>query len=64
MSSMVGSSIGNRRIQQFEEALEKGEFLFMIDVPRDRLEEIQALVKKHQPDVECGGIEPEIPAFP
>jgi hypothetical protein len=64
MSSMVGSSIGNRRIQQFEEALEKGEFLFMIDLPKDRLEEIQALVKKHQPDVECGGIEPEIPAFP
>lgn len=64
MSSMVGSSIGNRRIQQFEEAIEKGKFLFMIDVPRDRVEEIEALIKKHHPDAECGGIEPEIPAFP
>jgi len=64
MSSMAGSSIGNRRIQQFQEAMEKGEFLFMIDVPRDRVEEIEALVKTHHPDAECGGTEPEIPAFP
>jgi hypothetical protein len=64
ISSMVGSSIGNRRIQQFEEAIEKGEFLFMIDVPKDRVEEIEALIKKHHPDAECGGTEPRIPAFP
>jgi len=64
MSSMAGSSIGNRRIQQFEEAMEKGEFLMMIDVPRERVEEIEALVKKHHPDAECGGTEPRIPAFP
>lgn len=36
----------------------------MIDVPKDRVEEIEALIKKHHPDAECGGIEPEIPAFP
>ena len=64
VSSMVGSSIGNRRIQQFEEAIEKGEFLFMIDVPKNRVEEIEALIKKHYPDAECGGTEPRIPAFP
>jgi len=64
MSSMVGSSIGNRRIEQFDEAMEKGEFLIMIDVPKDRVEEIEALVQEHHPDAECGGTEPRIPAFP
>jgi len=64
MSSLVGSGIGNRRTQQFEEAIEKGEFLFMIDVPKDQVEKIEALIKKHHPEVECGGTEPEIPAFP
>jgi hypothetical protein len=64
MSSMVGSSIGNRRIQQFEEAIEKGEFLFMVDVPKGRVDEIRALIKTHYPDAECGGTEPAIPAFP
>lgn len=64
MSSMVGSSIGNRRIKQFEEAMEKGEFLIMVDVPKNRVEEIEQIVKKHHPEAECSGIEPHIPAFP
>lgn len=64
VSSMVGISVGNRRTRQFEEAMEKGEFLFMIDVPKDRVEEIEALIKMHHPDAECGGTEPEIPPFP
>ncbi|WP_077730154.1 DUF1269 domain-containing protein [Methylocaldum sp. 14B] len=58
MSSMVGSSIGNRRIEQFQEAMEKGEFLLMIDVPRDRVEEIEAIIKKHHPEAECEGTDP------
>ncbi|WP_347257572.1 DUF1269 domain-containing protein [Methylocaldum sp.] len=58
MSSMVGSSIGNRRIDQFQEAMEKGEFLLMIDVPRDRVEEIEAIIKKHHPEAECEGTDP------
>ncbi|MGA7181096.1 MAG: DUF1269 domain-containing protein [Thiobacillaceae bacterium] len=64
ISSMLGSSVGNRRLKQFEEAMEKGQFLFMIDVPKHRVEEIEALVKSHHPDAECGGTEPSIPAFP
>lgn len=62
MSSMAGSSSG--RIKQFEEALEKGEFLFMSDVPRQRVEEIEGLIKRHHSDAECGGTEREVPAFP
>jgi hypothetical protein len=64
MSSLAGSSIGNRRIQQFEEAMENGEFLFMVDVPMEKVEAIEALIRKHHPEAECGGTEPEIPAFP
>ena len=52
-SSMIGSSIGNRRIEQFQEAIERGEFLLMVDVPRDRVEEIEAIIKKHHPEAEC-----------
>ena len=64
MSSMIGSSAGNRRIKQFDEAVDKGGFLFMIDVPKQRVEEIEAMIKKHHPNVECGGTEPSIPVFP
>jgi hypothetical protein len=58
MSSMVGSSIGNRRIEQFQEAMERGEFLLMVDVPRDRVEEIETIIKKHHPEAECEGTDP------
>jgi len=64
MSSMIGSSANNRRIQQFEEALDKGEYLFIIDVPKERLDEVQTLVKNQHPEVEFGGIEPKTPVFP
>lgn len=58
MSSMVGSSIGNRWIEKFQPAVERGEFLVMIDVHRDRVEEIETIIKKHHPEAECEGIDP------
>jgi len=64
MSSMIGSSIGNRQIQQFSEAIENGEFLMMIDTPKQRVEEIEEIVKRNHPEAMCEGTEPTIPAFP
>lgn len=64
ISSMVGSSCSNRCIRQFQAAIENGELLTMIDVPRDQVEKIEAVVLKHYPAAECKGLEPTIPAFP
>lgn len=64
MSSMIGLNIGDRRIRQFQEAIEKGEFLMMVDVPRQRVAEIEGIVKSHHPEAECEGTEPTIPPFP
>lgn len=61
---MVGMSIGNTRIKQFEDAIEAGELLVLADVPRDRVDEIEARVKQHLPEAQIEGTEPEIPAFP
>ncbi len=64
MSSMVGSSLSNRCIRQFQTAIERGELLTMIDVPRHQVDEIEQLVLKHYPTADCKGTEPTIPAFP
>jgi hypothetical protein len=64
ISGMVGMSIGNRRIKEFEEAIETGHFLVLADVPADRVEEIETLVKQHIPEVEVESTEPKVPAFP
>jgi len=64
MSSMIGSSIGNRQISQFSAAIDKGEFLLMVDVPKHRIEEIEQVVNRNHPETSCRGTEPTIPAFP
>ena len=64
LSGMVGMSIGNRRIKEFEEAIEAGHLLLLADVPTDRVDEIEKRVKQHLPTVEIEGTEPHIPAFP
>lgn len=64
LSSMVGSSVGNRQIKQFSEAIEKGEFLMMIDLPKQRIDEVERIVNMNHPESKCGGTEPLIPAFP
>ena len=64
MSSMVGVSLPNSRIEQYQSAIESGQLLMMIDVPRDRVEEIEGLVTGHHPEAELEGIDPNIPIFP
>lgn len=64
MSSMVGVGLPSGRLEKFESAIERGELLLLIDVPRGRVEEIEALVKRHHPESELEGIEPNIPLFP
>jgi hypothetical protein len=63
-SSLIGASTGNRRVQDYQEAIERGELLMMVDVPKDRIEAIEALVKQHHPEAECEGVEPFMPPFP
>jgi hypothetical protein len=65
VSSMLGSSVGNRQIKQFDKAInEKGAFLMMVDVPRGRIEEIEQVIQDKNPEAICEGTEPTIPAFP
>lgn len=64
MSSMIGVGLPSRRLAKFEEAIARGELLIMIDVPRGRVDEIEDIVKRHHPEADLQGVEPDIPAFP
>lgn len=59
-SSLIGASTGNRRIKDFQDAIEQGQLLMMVDVPRERIDEIENLVRKHHPEAECEGTEPHV----
>jgi hypothetical protein len=64
LGGMLGMNVGNRRIKEFEDAIEARELLVLADVPMDRVDEIEEKVKKLLPQVMIEGTEPEIPAFP
>jgi hypothetical protein len=64
LGGMIGMDVENTHIRQFENAIQSGEILILVDVPKDRVNSIQDLIKKHHPDVDFEGTEPTIPAFP
>ncbi len=64
VSGMIGVSVHNSRLQEFEQAVESGEMLMIIDVPKARVDEMTRLVTSLHPEAEVEGTEPRIPAFP
>lgn len=64
VSGMIGVDVPNSQIQRFEQAIEAGEILMMVDVAKDQTGEIEKLVHQLYPKAELGGTEPHIPAFP
>lgn len=63
-SSMIGISTPSYRLRRFEPAIEQGQFLLMVDVPRSRVEEIESRLQALHPEARFEGIEPNTPAFP
>jgi hypothetical protein len=63
-ATMIGIDVPNTRLKRFEEAIERGALLMMIDVPVHRVEEIEELIRLHHAEADIQGTEPTIPAFP
>jgi hypothetical protein len=64
VASMIGVSVPNSHLQKFHDAVEQGQLLMLIDVPKDRVNSITDLVRSHHPEAKIQGTEPTIPAFP
>jgi hypothetical protein len=64
VSGMIGISLDNSQIDEFHQAIEDGQLLLMVDVAKNKVNEITDLVKTHHPEAEVEGTEPTIPAFP
>jgi len=64
VASMIGVGVPSRRLRQFEAAIAAGGLLMMVDVPSDRVDEVEAIVARRHPEAELEGLEPSIPEFP
>ncbi len=64
VSALIGTDVPNTQLARFVPAMNDGDILIMVDVPKDRVDEISAIIKKHHPEADMQGTEPTIPAFP
>lgn len=64
LGGMVGLNVGNTRLKPYEDAVEKGELLILLDIPNNRISEIKKMILKHHPEAEFEGIESIIPPMP
>ena len=64
VASMIGVSIPNSHLKQFEDAIEAGQLLMLVDVPHDRADEITQLIRSHHPEAHDEGADPIYHAFP
>lgn len=58
-STMIGVSVHDVKVDKYEDELEKGAFLMMVDVPDDREEEIYEAIHRHHPEVVIDKVTPE-----
>ena len=64
IASLIGLNIGNTQLDAFQADIEAGRILLMVDVPRQDISRISAIIRRDDPDAVSGGIEPTMPAFP
>jgi hypothetical protein len=60
LGSMVALDIPNSRHRDFQQAVERGEFLMLIDIPKERVAEIEKLVLAHHPNADLEKVEARI----
>jgi hypothetical protein len=61
---MIGIATPSHRLERFSDALAAGQILLMLDVPRTRVQEIEAMLQQIHPEARFEGVEPDMPAFP
>ena len=63
-AGMVATSVPNTKLKAFDADIEAGHILLMVDVPKERVDEIGEIIRRRHPEAEDHGVEPTIPAFP
>ena len=64
LTGMAGASFHSSRLEQFEESINQGKLLVMVDVPKDQVAHYESLIKYVDPETDVMGIEPPAPIIP
>ena len=64
MGSMAATAVPNSRLRQFNDELERGKVLMIVDVPYEKVDRIRGIVASRHPEVVASSQETRYPAFP
>ncbi len=64
LASIAGAAFPNSRLAQFQDAIDAGHVLVIVDLPPNQIPIIEKRVKARHPDVEFDGLEPRAPLIP
>jgi hypothetical protein len=64
VAGLIGFDVPNTQLKGFQRAIDEGQILMMVDVPKERVKEISAMIRRLHPEADLRGSEPTIPAFP
>jgi hypothetical protein len=56
VSALIGSQEHNHDLDSFQRALAAGQVLLLVDVPRQREEEVRQAILRHHPDAAIGNV--------
>lgn len=63
-ASLAALALPNTRLKQFQDDLQAGRTLLIVDVPARRVEEIEQLLARTHPETRFRGEDPRVPVFP
>ncbi|MDO8861612.1 DUF1269 domain-containing protein [Haliea sp. E1-2-M8] len=64
LTSMAGAAFPSSRLQEFEQAIEDGNILIMVDVPASEVDVFETLIRGLDPEVSVEGIAPPAKLVP
>lgn len=64
LASIFGSAFPNSRLNEFEKAIQDGHVLVIVDVPPERIDEIERIVNSRHPEIEIEKLEARTPIVP
>lgn len=64
LSAIAGASFPSSRLVRFEDEIEAGRLLIMVDAAHDQVPLVERVVKTRHPEAEIEGFEPRTPVLP
>jgi hypothetical protein len=64
LTGLAGAAFPSSRLSEFEDAIEQGRILIMVDVAKDEVSKFEKLIQRLDPEVSVEGIEPPSTLIP